>query len=409
MTMHGQPETRRRAQASGRRGQHQVQRVEAWIGRLMVGHRLDGKPDVREVSANSQRVCRERLDALKGQAANGTLPSGETAGMSVSAFLDRWLTTVKPKLRPKTYRMYSQFVEIHYKPALGSKRLTKLSHDDVQGFLNAKRDEKRRRGKSERLLAPRTVHHLYVVLGTALNWAVKKGYIAFSPMLRVDPPPVPSTEMTPPTAQQTARLLDVAAAEADPLLALWTLAALTGARKGELLGLTWDDIDLEAGALRIRPSAIRDLKTARSRRTLDLDDDAVAALAAHRDRQAFARQALGEAYDDQNLVFASEIGTPLDPDNVSKRFKRALKVAGLPPTTRLHDLRHGVATLLLEAGETVPTVSEYLGHASPAVTMAIYAHAVPGAKKRAARKLGAIIREARKRPENTAEESSVAG
>ena len=136
----------------------------------MAGERLDGKPDVREVTAKSQRLCRERLDALKTQVANGTLPSGATVGMSASTFLDRWLATIKPSLRPKSHRMYSQFVEVHYKPALGSKRLTTLAHDDVQGFLNAKRDEKRKRGKCQTQLAPRTLHHLYVVLGTALNW-----------------------------------------------------------------------------------------------------------------------------------------------------------------------------------------------------------------------------------------------
>jgi integrase len=94
-------------------------------------------------------------------------------------------------------------------------------------------------------------------------------------------------------------------------------------------------------------------------------------------------------------VFASVRGTPLDPDKVTKRFKRAVARAGLPETTRLHDLRHGTATLMLEAGETVPTVAECLGHATPAVTMTIYAHAVPGSKKRAAERLGAILRNAR--------------
>lgn len=245
------------------------------------------------------------------------------------------------------------------------------------------------------MLAPRSVHALYVVLGTALNWAVKKGYIPFSPMLRVDAPRVPTLEITPPTPEQTAHLLDTAAGDGDPLVALWTLAAFTGARKSELLGLEWRDVDLDGGKLTIRRNEIRDVKTPRSRRTLDLADDAVAALVAHRDRQTLQKQALGDAYADQGLVFASDVGTPLDHDNVTKRFKRALAAAGLPATTRLRDLRHGAATMLLEAGETVPTVSEYLGHASPAVTMAIYAHAVPGAKKRAADRVGAILRGAR--------------
>jgi integrase len=137
--------------------------------------------------------------------------------------------------------------------------------------------------------------------------------------------------------------------------------------------------------------------------------DAIAALTAHRDRQAFHKQALGNPYDGRGIVFASERGTRLDPGNVTRRFERALRRAGLPDSTRLHDLRHGVAAMLLEAGETVPTVSEYLGHASPAVTMAFYVHAVPGAGKPAAARLGAILREARKAPETAPEASSVAG
>lgn len=391
-----------------------------WVARLMVGTLPNGNPDVRQVAAKTQAACREKLDALKLQVMNGTLPSADLAGLTFRAFLDRWLATVKPNIRETTYRRYEQYVSVHFKPALGSKRLTKLTHDDVQAFLNAKRDEKvaRGKGKAPKALAPRTVHHLYVVLGTALTWGVKKGYIAISPMLRVDPPRLPKTEVVPLTAEQTTKLLDVAASEADPLLGLWTIAAYTGARKGELLGLTWSDVDLDAGTIRIRRSLARiedarpvysDPKTARSRRVLDLAPDAVAVLRAHQDRQTFDRRGLGDAYADLGIVFASELGTPLDTNNVTKRFKRALRRAGLPPTTRLHDLRHGAATMMLEAGETVPTVSEYLGHASPAITMMVYAHAVPGSKKRAAERLGAILRGARTASETDAEESSAAG
>ena len=208
---------------------------------------------------------------------------------------------------------------------------------------------------------------------------------------------------------QTAALFDAAEAAADPLLGLWIVAALTGARKSELLGLTWDDVDLEAGTLCIRPTAVRDVKTTRSRRTLDLDSVAVVALKAHRDRQAFHKATLREAYAGLGLVFASELGTMLDPHNVAKRFERALRRAGLPHTTRLHDLRHGVATMLLEAGETVPTVSEYLGHASPAVTMSVYAHAVPGSKRRAAERIGSILRNARSVPNDASDEAIASG
>jgi integrase len=411
MSEQGAEQSKRRAKkrANGEGSIRWSETKKVWIARLAVGTRLDGRPDVREVSHKSQKGCREKLDSLKAQVANGTLSKGDMAGMTVSQFLDRWLATVTPNLRPNTSTRYRGYVEKHFKPGLGTKRLTRLAHDDVQAFLNAKRDEKRQHGKKVKKLAPRTVHHMYVVLGTALTWGVKKGHLAISPMLRVDPPRVPKSEITPLTPLQTTALLDAAEAAADPLLALWTIAAVTGAREDELLGLTWDDVDLDAGTLTIRPNAIRDVKTPRSRRTLGLDDDAVAVLAVHRDRQTFQRQALGEAYADQWLVFASERGTKLNPGNVTRSFKRALRRAGLPESTRLHDLRHGVATMLLEAGESVPTVAEYLGHASPAVTMAVYAHAVPGAGKRAAERLGAILRGARKSPETHPEPSSAAG
>jgi integrase len=378
---------------------------QLWVARLMVGRRPDGKPDLRDVTAKTQKACREKLDALKAQTRNGTLPSAAVTGLTVEAFLHRWLATVKPGVRESTHCLYSGYVRKHFVPSLGNKRLVKLTHDDVQAFLNAKRDEKRLRGKSEKSLAPRTLHHLYVVLGTALNWGIKKGYIVVSPMVRVDAPRVKAAEVVPLSPQQTATLLEVAEAQADPLFVLWVLAAYTGARKGELLGLTWPDINLDAGTLHIRRSLKRrstrvpdydDPKTARSRRVLDLDSDALAALKAHRDRQAFDRQALGDAYANLGIVFASELGTPLDQANVSRRFKRALKRAGLPEKTRMHDLRHGAATMMLEAGESVPTVSEYLGHASPAITMQVYAHTVPGSKKRAAERLGSVLRGARK-------------
>ena len=391
-----------RKRADGEGSIRYIETKKLWIGRLMVGYRLDGKPDIREVSAKTQKDCKSRLDALKVQVAGGMLPSTDLAGLTVGAFLDRWLATVRNTRRDATYRRYRGYVELHLKPALGSKRLSKLAHDDIQTFLNAKREEKRPRGKTTKALAPRTLHNLSVALGTALAWGIKKGYIAVDPMARVDRPRFVRREVVPLTPEQTSKLLDVADAAGDPLVALWTLAAFTGARKSELIGLTWDDVDLDAGTLRIRPSAFRDLKTDRSRRTLDLHPDAVAALQAHRDRQTFARQALGDGYTDLGLVFANELGRPLDPDNVTKRFKRALKRAELPSTTRLHDLRHGAATMLLEAGEPVPAVSEYLGHANPAITMTIYAHAVPGASKRAAERLGSILRSARVATETSA-------
>jgi integrase len=389
-----------------------------WIGRVMVGRRLDGKPDVREVTAKGQRACRERLDAVKAQAITGSLPSADAAGLTVAAFLDRWLTTVKPNLRQSTHQRYERFVIHHFKPALGSMRLAKLTHHDIEAFLNAKRTEAKKRGraKTETVLSPRSIRHLFVVLGTALAWGIRKGHLTVNPMQRVDTPTVPRVENVPLTPAEMAKLLNTAEEAGDPLLPLWELAAATGARKGELLGLQWDDIDLDTGAIHIRRTLVKvlgrkpvfdDPKTARSYRTVEIAAESVESLRRHRDRQAFDAARLGDAYAPFGLVFATSLGTALGPESVSKRFKTALRRAELAERTRVHDLRHGCAMMLLEAGESVPTVAEYLGHASPAVTMAVYAHAVPGARKRAADRLGAIIRRARSQPEVVTDEVAV--
>src|SRR5581483_8991299 len=188
-------ETKRRARkrADGEGTIRYSEKKGLWLARLMVGQRLDGKPDIREVSAKSQKACRQKLDALKAQMANGTLPSDKAAGLTVSAFLDRWLAAVKPNIRQSTHQRYERFVVHHFKPALGAKRLSKLTHADIEDFLNAKRVESKRRGrrKTESTLAPRTIRHLYVVLNTALTWAIRKGYLTVNPMVRVDVPTVP--------------------------------------------------------------------------------------------------------------------------------------------------------------------------------------------------------------------------
>ncbi|MGE4055761.1 MAG: N-terminal phage integrase SAM-like domain-containing protein [Vicinamibacterales bacterium] len=168
-----------RKRASGEGSLRFNEKKQLWVGRLMVGRRLDGKPHVREVTARTQKVCRERLDSLKLQAMNGTLASIETAGLTVSTFLDRWLAMVQDSKKVATYLRYRGYVENHFRPALGSKRLAKLTHDDVQQFLTAKRTENRQRGKNSKPLSPRSLYNLYVALGTALTWGVRKGYITF--------------------------------------------------------------------------------------------------------------------------------------------------------------------------------------------------------------------------------------
>jgi integrase len=144
-----------------------------------------------------------------------------------------------------------------------------------------------------------------------------------------------------------------------------------------LLGLQWPDVDLQAGTISIRRSLsavpagepeFSEPKTDRSRRTIQLPPDALAALQVQKDRQAWDRQKLGEDYTDYGLVFATALGTALMKRNVIRSFKTALARAGLPIAIRIHDLRHAHATVMRKAGVDMKTVSERLGHSSIAIT-----------------------------------------
>jgi integrase len=226
-------------------------------------------------------------------------------------------------------------------------------------------------------------------LWTALNDGVRLGVIARNVALLTDPPRQSATEREPFTAEEARALL--AAAEGDRLAALYRLALTLGLRRGELLGLRWQDLDLDAPTLRVTRSlqriggaiVLKEPKTKRSRRTLSLPASAVAALRAHRDRQAWERKAAGGRWIESGMVFTTPIGTATDPDNLNKAYKALLARPGLRDQ-RFHDLRHTAATLMLRDGLPVHEVSAVLGHSQTSTTLNVYSHVLPGANDRAA-------------------------
>ena len=229
-------------------------------------------------------------------------------------------------------------------------------------------------------LSPRTVQYLHSVLHRALKQALRWGLVPRNVTEAVDPPRVRKEEMRPLSPAEARKLLE--AARADRLEALYVLAVHCGLRQGELLGLRWKDIDLEAGTLQVRRTlsdgTFTAPKTARSRRSVKLTAGAVEALKRHSARQADEMTRMGERYEDRGLIFASEVGTPLNRHNLAHRsFKPLLKRAELP-NIRFHHLRHTCATLLLSKGVHPKFVQELLGHATIAITLDTYSHVLPG-------------------------------
>ena len=225
---------------------------------------------------------------------------------------------------------YEQLVRLHLIPGLGRRRLAKLTPRDLQRFYA---------DRVEAGCAPRSVGHMHRLLSSALKQAAEWGLVTQNVASLVHPPRPPRTPMRTLTATQASALLE--AASDHRLAALFVLALHTGMRKGELLGLRWSDVDLEAGTLHVQGSLqpvaggrheIVEPKTASSRRRIDLGKEASAALRGHRARQAQERLRMGEAWDDLGLVFTNEVGRPIHPSNFLQRdFRPIVAKASCPP------------------------------------------------------------------------------
>jgi integrase len=289
-------------------------------------------------------------------------------------YLERWLeTSVRGSVRESTCESYRRQVKRYMVPALGNVKLKKLSAMHVQGMY---------RSMLDRNLSPRTVQYTHANLHRALKQAVRWGLVPRNVCEDVDRPRLQREEMLPLCREQARRLLK--ATEGDRLEALYVLAVHTGMRPGELLGLKWEDVDLDAtgGSLRVNRALsegkLAATKTKRSRRRIDLSAGSVAALKAHRKRQLEERMQKAGLWRDHGLVFPSVVGTPLSHRNVVRAFKELLKRAGLPVGTRLYDLRHTCATLLLNSNVHPKYVQELLGHASISQTLDTYSHVLKG-------------------------------
>jgi len=370
-------------------------RGESWRVRVFVGFDAAGKRVYR-----SQTVKGTKADAAAALAKLVTAKHegglGAATRETVGEFLERWLRDVAPqKTRDRTLRLYTFLIGRYVKPDLGAVRLVKLSPADVQAMISRLTSAAR-----PRRLAPRTVRMAIGVLHNALASAQRMGLVGRNVTEGAELPRGSSKEMKALTPEEVARLFK--ATDTTPLATFFRLSVHTGARPSELLALRWADVRLDEQRIRIeRTLATKHRgeewrfeapKTERSARTLPISSGVAGVLRAHRAEQAKRRLSYGSAYQgDADLVFATELGGPLILRNVVRTFKGALEGAKLPLTTRLYDLRHTAASLLLAAGQPVTAVSERLGHRNSAITLAVYSHALAGQGERAAEAMDRIL------------------
>jgi integrase len=274
-----------------------------------------------------------------------------------------WLPSIRAKVAPSTFTSYRQNLA-HVSSRIGHVRLDALDAPTLDALYADL--EAGGLGRS-------TVRLLHTQFHRALADAVRWDLLVRNPSDLVDPPKPVRRVLKTWTADQLRTFL--AGVAEDRLAALYQLAAASGMRIGELVGLEWPDVHLDGQYLTVRRS-----KTATGRRRVELDPATIAVLRAHRRRQAEERLAFGAGYRDHGRVFTRPGGEPLNPDAVSLQFKRRAARLGLPPI-RFHDLRHGWATMALEAGEHPKVVAEQLGHASVRVTLDTYSHVAPGVQR----------------------------
>jgi len=349
---------------------------------------------VRGTRKDAQRALREALQQRDHGIA--AAPDKITVGEWVTAWLERH--SADGRIGPRAYDRYLHILRRHLLPSLGNIRLQALRPDhiaDVKARWLSGRDS-----TSPAPLSGSTVHKHFVVLRQALADALKAGVILRNPIDAVSAPSVKVRHERRALSEEEITLL-LAAAAGTRFDAAIRVTLATGLRQGELLGLRWEDVDLESATLRVcrtlsyvdGETVFGSPKTANSRRTVELSETTVQALRSHRVEQAKHRLRLGAVWQEHGLVFPSLIGTPWIGRDFYRSYRPVVDASGIadPASVNWHTLRHTAATQWLRHGADVFSVSRRLGHASASFTMDVYAHLLKGQQRQAAEALDHLL------------------
>ncbi len=366
---------------------------------------VDGKRRQLKRSGFPTRAAAEAaLDEVRRRLGTGfEVDDKETVGQ----WLESWLEA-KRLLRPTTARTYRGHITTYLIPHLGHIPLERLRAAHIAAMyrsIEASNVDRRQP------VGPTTMRRIHATLRVALNAALRQQRLTVNPAVHVELPPPSRSRVRPWEPAELGTFLDYAVV--DRLGALYELIAMTGLRRGEAVGLTWDDIDVERGHLTVRRQLVQlghDVRVGRPKtksgedRVVELPAATIGVLLAHRLRQDAERQAWGKGWEVapcllgeqlrpvalERLAFTREDGSPLHPEFVTRHFQLLASRAGLR-RIRLHDLRHGAASLRLAAGVPIEVVSKILGHSSIALTADTYSHLLHGVARQAAEAASALI------------------
>ncbi len=376
---------------AGRRGNHEGSIYQRsadglWCGVALLGYDVRGRMIRKTVTAKSRAEVTRKLAQLRRQVDAGKVSTVKTP--TLSELMTRWFETVLSReVARSTYDNYHTIVKYHVLPVLGRRKVTDITVADIDRLLALKLGAG---------LSASTVHRVRALISQCLDQGVRWGEVPTNVARLSRPPKMVRAEGRTLTREQAQQLLETLKGYRQESLYLLMLS--TGMRRGEALGLKWEDLNLENGVVRIKRNLKReggrivtaDTKTLKSRRAVNVPTPVLEALQKNRDLQEVEKADLGDAWVDSGFIFTTSIGTPIDPRNLYREFSQICEKAGLGHW-HPHELRHSAASLMLASGVKLQVVSEVLGHSSIRMTADVYGHILDPDRQHAASAMSEVL------------------
>lgn len=374
-----------------------------WQGYITLGvDSATGNPKRKYFYGKTEREVVNMITTTNAQILSGTF--SEPSKITFSQWIDQWLSVHKNNLKPTTYSSYIDMIQNHIKPSIGHIKLKDLNEFTLENLYNEKLKSGKLNGSGG--LSPRSIEYIHAIIHNCLQKAFQRCLISKN---------IAEFVVLPRKRDKEIRVLSledqgifIKALKGDRLEAAFALALATGVRVGELLALKWNHVDFENRIILIRSTLARvknlegtgatktilifqEPKTKAGKRSIDLPAFIIPLLKKHKKEQSQERLTYGQEYENNNLVFCTKHGTPMDKDNLSRKLKSILKKANLQDLN-LHALRHTFATRALEKGIQANVVKEWLGHSNIQITLDTYSHVLPTFKKESMEKMDSLFR-----------------